>query len=146
MIEQQRQRIEQEITKVVDDTDKEYLRKMQVEMHRCAAKCCEDQNSSVDVVQRCVERCTTPVTRAQRFVQNELESYQQRLQRCVMQCNDDIRAEMSPNPNETEVARYTDKFERCAIKCVDKHLGQIPQLMKTIRSVLSKGVNNIPEV
>lgn len=30
MVEQQRQRVEQEITKLVDDIDKQFLRKMQV--------------------------------------------------------------------------------------------------------------------
>lgn len=30
MVEQQRQRVEQEMTKLVDDIDKQFLRKMQV--------------------------------------------------------------------------------------------------------------------
>lgn len=34
MVEQQRQRVEQEMTKLVDDIDKQYLRKMQVNLKR----------------------------------------------------------------------------------------------------------------
>lgn len=37
MIEQQKQRIEQEMTKLVDDVDKSFLRKMQVNIERPAA-------------------------------------------------------------------------------------------------------------
>lgn len=34
MVEQQRQRVEQEMTKFVDDIDKQYLRKMQVKFNQ----------------------------------------------------------------------------------------------------------------
>lgn len=117
-IELQRQRVEQEMTKMVDELDKSFLRKMQVQfevmpylkdpcwnnifksfitwdiwfyskgdMHRCAARCCDDQTSGIDSVQGCVERCSNPVNRAQQFVHTELEGFQGRLQRCVMVIN-----------------------------------------------------------
>lgn len=53
-------------------------------MHYCAAKCCEDKGGSIDSVQGCVDRCSTPLNRAQRYVQTEFEGFQGRLQRCVM--------------------------------------------------------------
>lgn len=53
-------------------------------MHLCAAKCCDNKNGSIDVVQGCIERCSAPVNRAQQYVQKELGEYQGRLQRCVM--------------------------------------------------------------
>ncbi|KAH8348857.1 hypothetical protein KR084_012006 [Drosophila pseudotakahashii] len=166
MIQQQRQRIEAAVTEMIDDMDKTHLRKMQVsgllsgeisemyllfflsqnEMHLCAAKCCQDGTSSVDSVQRCVDRCSTPMTRAQNYVQHELGEFQGRLQRCVMQCNDDVKVKMPPNPNEDQIAKYTDQFERCAIQCVDKHVGLIPGMMKTMKAVLSKGPESIPQV
>ncbi|KAL5285622.1 FAM136A family protein [Megaselia abdita] len=124
------------ITEMTDKTD----------MHYCAAKCCEDRGASIDTVQNCVERCSAPLTRAQSYVQHELGEFQGRLQRCVMQCNDDVKVKMPPSPSESEIAKYTTQFERCAVSCVDKHVGLIPSLMKTIREVLAKGPNKIPEV
>lgn len=53
-------------------------------MHLCAAKCCEDKNGSIDSVEGCIERCSAPLNRAQKYVQKELGEYQGRLQRCVM--------------------------------------------------------------
>lgn len=53
-------------------------------MHLCAAKCCDDKDGSIDYVQGCIERCSAPVTKSQRYVTNELEDFQGRLQRCVM--------------------------------------------------------------
>lgn len=45
-------------------------------MHLCAASCCEKKENSVDQVHRCIENCSTPLTQAQSFVQNELSQFQ----------------------------------------------------------------------
>lgn len=115
-------------------------------MHYCAAKCCENSNYSIDRVQQCVEQCSTPLSKAQRYVHKELDTYQNRLQRCVMDCNDDVKDKMGPNPSESDINKYTDQFEKCAVKCVDKHVNLIPQMLKSIKQVLSKGPSNIPDV
>ncbi|CAG9811001.1 unnamed protein product [Chironomus riparius] len=142
-INQQRQRVEQEITALVDNLDRSTMRKMQAQMHECAAKCCYDTESSMENVQQCVERCSKPVNKAQSYVQSELERLQNRLQRCVMDCNDQIKDKMPANPNEDQIAKYTGEFERCAIKCVDSSLGTLPSLFKTIKSVLAKGAPDV---
>lgn len=53
-------------------------------MHLCAAKCCDDKSASIDTVQGCIERCSQPESRAQRYIHSEMEGFQGRLQRCVM--------------------------------------------------------------
>lgn len=58
----------------------------QKDMHLCAAKCCDDKSASIDTVQSCIERCSQPVNRAQRYIHSEMEGFQGRLQRCVMVC------------------------------------------------------------
>lgn len=60
------------------------------------------------------------------------------------QCNDDVKVKMPPSPSEEQISKYTDQFERCAIQCVDKHVGLIPSLMKTMKAVLAKGPESIP--
>jgi hypothetical protein len=62
-----------------------------------------------------------------------------------MDCNDGIKDKMPPNPSEEQIAKYTAQFERCAVKCVDTHVDILPSLFKTMKSVLSKGPNAIPE-
>lgn len=52
---------------------------------------------------------------------------------------------MPPTPSETEITKYTNQFERCAIKCVDKHVDLIPNLFKSMKSVLTKGANHLPD-
>lgn len=75
-------------------------------MHRCAAKCCDNTSVSLESVQRCVENCGNSLTKAQGYVQKELENLQNRLQRCVMDCNDTVKDKMGPNPSETEVMAF----------------------------------------
>lgn len=73
-------------------------------MHRCAAKCCDDRNVSLESVQRCIESCSGPLNNSQAYVQKELEGLQNRLQRCVMDCNDKIKDQMGANPSESDVS------------------------------------------
>ncbi|XP_055627700.1 protein FAM136A [Toxorhynchites rutilus septentrionalis] len=136
MVEQQKQRIELELSRRVDEIDRTILRKMQAEMHECAAKCCRDTGASMDSVHRCVENCSVPVQRAQQHVETELGNFNNRLQRCVMDCNDSIKDKMGPNPTDDDISKYTGMFERCAIKCVDKHVDLLPGLFKSMHQVL----------
>jgi len=64
--------------------------------------------------------------------------FQNRLQRCVMECNDSIKDKLGPNPTQAEVDRYSEEFEKCAIKCVDTYCDLLPALEKTMKKVLNK--------
>ena len=61
-------------------------------MHMCAADCCDKKESSVDQVHRCIENCSTPLTQAQSFVQNELSQFQVIFLFCseIYSCSDRI--------------------------------------------------------
>lgn len=80
-------------------------------MHRCAATCCDNRDLTLERVQKCVDNCSAKLNWAQSFVQREFEQCQNKLQRCVMDCNEDIRVKMGPNPTESEVSRtYISKW------------------------------------
>lgn len=63
-------------------------------------------------------------------------SLQNRLQRCVMECNDKIKDHMGPNPTQSEVDKFSADFESCATKCVDTYCDLLPALEKTMKKVL----------
>ena len=44
-------------------------------MYHCSAKCCENQQASMDEVQTCVQKCQQPVASAQDYMQKELEDF-----------------------------------------------------------------------
>lgn len=89
-----------------------------------------------------MRKCKHPeaikISFSSRFVQSELERTQNRLQRCVMDCNDTIKDKVPQNPSENEIAKYTSLFERCAVKCVDSTIELLPALFKSMKSVLEK--------
>lgn len=73
-------------------------------MHLCAVKCCDNKELSMQGVQNCVEKCSKRLMKANNHVQQELSNFQNRVQRCVMDCNDDIRDKMGPvNPSDADV-------------------------------------------
>lgn len=79
--------------------------------------------------------------RAQQHVEKELGGFNNRLQRCVMDCNDTIKDKMGANPSESDISKYTGMFERCAIKCVDKHVDLLPGLFKSIQQTIASKRN-----
>ncbi|XP_072763477.1 protein FAM136A-like [Anoplolepis gracilipes] len=137
-MEGQKKRVEDHMTKMVEEIDKTYLRKMQRDMHKCAAQCCENETYSIQKVHNCVDNCSSSLNKAQQYVQGEFERVQNRLQRCVMECNDNIKDKIGPNPSQIEVDRYSEEFEKCAIKCVDSYCELLPSLEKTMKKILSK--------
>lgn len=137
MVEEQRKRIENEMSKVVEELDRNYLRTMQGDMHRCAATCCDNKTLTMQSLNRCVENCGTTVNKAQNYVQGELTRVQNRLQRCVMDCNDKLRDKLGPNPTQNEINKTTDEFETCATKCVDNYCDLLPALESSMKKVLA---------
>lgn len=52
-------------------------------MFRCSAECCERTTDSMSQVHECIERCHTPLAKAQGLVTNELEKFQVGAQQCI---------------------------------------------------------------
>ncbi|XP_067632534.1 protein FAM136A-like [Eurosta solidaginis] len=139
MIEQQRKRVERAISDMINEMYSSNLRKMQSEMHLCASKCCDDKRGTLETVQNCIEGCALPLTKAQDYLQHELGQFQGRLQNCVMKCSEEARQRLPPNPGEVDMNKYQYQFENCTVACVDTHIGLIPTMMKTIKTVLERG-------
>ncbi|XP_076241815.1 protein FAM136A [Calliopsis andreniformis] len=137
MVEEQRRRVEDNMNKIVEEIDKAYLRKMQGDMHRCAATCCDNNSYSIQTVHKCIQNCSNSLNKAQEYVQGEFTRVQHRLERCVMDCNDKIKDKIGPNPTQQDVDRYSDEFDKCATKCVDNYCEMLPSLEKTMKKVLS---------
>lgn len=137
MVEEQRRRVEENMNNMVEQMDKSYIRKMQGDMHRCAAVCCDNETYSMQKVHNCVVNCSSTLTKAQQYIQGEFTRVQNRLQRCIMDCNDKIKDHMGPNPTQNEVDRYSNEFDKCATKCVDNYLEMLPALEKTMKKVLA---------
>ncbi|XP_077992897.1 protein FAM136A-like [Glandiceps talaboti] len=127
-------RVENAVKTSVEQLDREHLRKMQATMYSCCANCCNTPSYSMDEAQRCIEKCSVPLQQAQTYVQNELGDFQDRLQRCAMQCQDELK-DFAARGNVDEVMMRR-QVEQCLNKCADKHIALLPSMMKRIKNTL----------
>ncbi|KAH8272741.1 hypothetical protein KR026_007455 [Drosophila bipectinata] len=127
-VEEQRERIDNAMINALDDLDREYLRKLEIQMHVCATKCCANSDASAEAVQRCVDRCQLPLTRARCYVQQELSEFENRLETCVQKCH-----QMRGGSGDCHL-------ERCSIECIDGHVALLPEMLRAMRVTLEKGL------
>ena len=64
--------------------------------------------------------------------------FQDRLQRCAMDCQDKVKDKLGPNVVESDVPRHRAEFEGCVVKCGDSHIALVPQMMKRMKEMLKK--------
>ncbi|ALC49652.1 CG12661 [Drosophila busckii] len=129
--EEQRERIENALLNAIDDIDRDHLRKLQLTMHGCAKRCCADADASAEAVQRCVDRCQLPLTRARCYVQQELAEFESQLEGCMRDC------QLPPNEDNKQAGCH---LERCTLDCVDRHVALLPELLRSMRATLEKGL------
>ncbi|KAK3759829.1 hypothetical protein RRG08_028831 [Elysia crispata] len=129
-------RVQEAVAKMVNSLDTGCLRKMQVAMYQCSAKCCENSKATLEDVQSCIDTCSKDVNKAQAYLQNEIEMFQNRLQRCAMSCQDKLRDQMPAKPTDKDVEKGRSGLEKCVIECADSHVGHIPGLTKKMLEVL----------
>ena len=129
MAEDAQSRVQRAVKDFVNAIDRSHLRKMERGMHECAANCCSNESGTMEEVRDqiedifggiciekvpqsghsqvhgCVERCQQPTARAQRFIQTEIERFQESLSRCIMQCQEDVKDKVTPSTSEAEVSK-----------------------------------------
>ncbi|XP_060574493.1 protein FAM136A-like [Ruditapes philippinarum] len=130
-------RVQKATTKIFTELDRDLIRQMQGDMHRCSAKCCDVKTSGLDDVQRCVENCSIPLTQAQNFMQQEVENFQDRLNRCAKDCQDKLRDNLPSTPAESQMVQFRKELESCVSSCADDHIRKLPDLAKRLKSNIS---------
>ena len=45
-------------------------------MYRCSAKCCDNLQAGMEDTQRCIETCSSPLMKAQNYIQSQVENFQ----------------------------------------------------------------------
>ena len=69
----------------------------------CQAKC-TDMRGPQEEMHRCLQQCGEPIARHEAAVMGELQQFQQRIQRCVVQCQDKQAGRDAP---DTKPVSYT---------------------------------------
>ncbi|XP_034060896.1 protein FAM136A [Gymnodraco acuticeps] len=133
MAEAHQARVHAVVEDMVQSLERDHIRVMQGRMFRCSADCCDRSTDSMSVVHNCIERCHTPMGKAQAQVTSELEKFQDRLSRCTMHCNDKAKDLFDSGAKEPAVRALMD---RCVGSCVDDHVNLIPSMTRRIKDNL----------
>ncbi|KAB5543770.1 hypothetical protein PHYPO_G00083450 [Pangasianodon hypophthalmus] len=133
MAEAQQARVQHAVEEMVQSLERDHIRKMQGRMFRCSAECCERTTDSMSQVHECIDRCHTPLAKAQGLVTTELEKFQDRLTRCTMHCNDKAKDLFDSGAKEPAVRALMDK---CVGSCVDDHLNLLPSMTRRLKENL----------
>ncbi|CAK4096665.1 unnamed protein product [Aphanomyces euteiches] len=129
--------INQAVNKMMESLDKSTFRPMQKNGYVCSVKCFDNKDCSAEQLQACIQRCQEPVAQVQNYLNQELSSFQNRLQRCAMDCQDRAQDGLSARPSESEIASAQSNMEKCVSKCVDSHIKLLPALKKRIEEATS---------
>ncbi|XP_052100598.1 protein FAM136A-like [Mytilus californianus] len=133
-------RVQNAATSMYEELDRTVLRKMQGDMFKCGAKCCENTSGSVEEVQRCIERCAEPLTKCQTYIQNEMQQFQDRLQRGALDCQDKAKDQMGPSSTDADISKAKAGMEKCVVDCADNHIKMLPNMLKKMKDSITKGV------
>ena len=88
---------------------------------------CHDHSSYTSQdVQQCVGACSTGLQEINALISNELQYFQNRLQRCQQSCEDEVRDTQAKagggKPDPSQQAKLQGIYDKCVGKCVDTHL------------------------
>lgn len=140
MAEESILKVQVALTNTLNEVDQMYTRKLQRDMHICAARCCEQTNDSMEQVYKCVKNCSINYEKSQIYLQNEFDHFQGRVQRCVLQCADDAgdKLGVSPHSSSSELAKFKKIYNDCVISCANKYVIMVPEFMMRLKESLQK--------
>lgn len=138
MVDKQKTLLENALSNVLEDLDKSHLRHLQAEMHKCAAKCCENTAVSIEQNYRCVEKCAVKSEQAEEYVVTQFISFLAQLQKCADKCNDDVKSKMGAKVSEGKYSKFKSEIDNCLVVCVEKHIAILPNFVKHVKDELAK--------
>ncbi|KAJ4968382.1 hypothetical protein NE237_015083 [Protea cynaroides] len=99
---------------------------------RCAEECF-DRRRSQEEINNCVENCSVPVVNANNLVQNEMNRFQEMLQRSLMVCQDKFEA---AKLQQHKTGAMHD-LESCVEKSINDGIQLLPHVVDRLKATLS---------
>ncbi|KAL7548633.1 hypothetical protein ACHAWF_011902 [Thalassiosira exigua] len=111
-------KIEGDLTSVVDEIERTKLRPIGRQMHACIVSCYDKagKNGRKEQIEQCSQQCQIPYQTAGAATQQEVGNFQNRLNRAMMQCNDDAQGMVTPDMQHD--TRKMKKVEDSLLKCI----------------------------
>ena len=125
----------------LEQVEVERIRPFSRAMYLKMAECYNNKSATSNDVQRCMNDASAPAEQVQKIVTHEMNQFQQRLQRCIMDCKDEV-TDKYPNLDNNNQATAQAMFDRGVVKCADKHIGMIKSLKSTLDQKIDAIIKN----
>ncbi|CAI5742548.1 unnamed protein product [Hyaloperonospora brassicae] len=134
------QQLQEAVAAMVDRLDRRFLRALQRDGYLCAAKAFEHTDWSSEQLTAAVERCQRPTQQLNQLMQQEMQHFQSRVQRCAQDCQDRAQDALPARgtPSDAQVARAQKDMDTCVRRCVDTHVGLLPNLSARIEQAVTQ--------
>lgn len=118
--------------------DMERIRPFSKAMYMKMSECYNSKSASTNDIQRCLSDVSAPAQAAQNVVQHELGSFQKRLERCMMDCRDEVN-DKYPHIDANSQSAAQAMYDKGAMKCADKHIA----MMKSLKSSIDQKLDEV---
>ena len=125
-------RLQNAVDGMLQKVSTQYGRPIQRDGYLCSAKCFDSASISDTQLEQCLNQCNQRPQIMQTVLQNEMNSFQTRLQRCSQNCQDEANDMLTPeirsNPAHPQMATIEKSMLKCSNTCVDKHIAMLPSI------------------
>lgn len=135
------EKLDKEMTSLVDRIGNNLIKPTRKKCFECSMKCC-DSKSSMTEFQSCLTRCNQPSEQVEQLFSHELSAFQNKLQRCVMDCQDNIKDKYlltqngtSSDNNNSDIIQK--EFDSCSANCVTQSISKLPLIEKKLRNQIN---------
>lgn len=126
-------KIEGDLTNMVDEIERLKLRPLGRKMHACIVSCYDKagKNGRKEQIEQCSQQCQIPYQTAGAATQQEIANFQNRLNRAMMQCNDDAQGMITPDMQHDD--RKMKRVEDSLLKCIEGVVGKSTDGLKPMK-------------
>ncbi|KAL3921145.1 MAG: hypothetical protein SGARI_006757, partial [Bacillariaceae sp.] len=133
-------KMEGKATEVLDDIERNWVRKVARESFACATKCYDKAGKSgpAEALEQCARNCQVPYQQSSALVQNEVNQFQNRLNRNMQECQEKARDLIKPGmeSDPSQMAKVEQSLINCMSKQVDEHIKLLRPMKDRITAAL----------
>ena len=133
-------KLQEAVDAMLNKLERDRIRPIQRNSHLKIAECYANKSASAEEVEACANHCSLPIQKVQMIIQNEMNVFQNRVNRCAEQCSDEVNDKFSSVADSPANQQAAQKMMHdCAQSCVDKHVA----LLKSVQAKLEKDLDQL---
>mmetsp|Transcript_15677 Transcript_15677/g.39437 ORF Transcript_15677/g.39437 Transcript_15677/m.39437 type:complete len:153 (+) Transcript_15677:80-538(+) len=135
-------KMEGEASKMLDDIERSWMRKVARQSFACAVKCYDKAGTSgpAESLESCTRNCQAPYQQSSNLIQQEVAQFQNRLNRNMQECQERARDMITPGTQNDSYAMA--KVEKVLISCMETQVNEHIKLLKPMKERITSVLKN----